>query len=62
MKVLVTGIDGMIGHKIAQSLSENFTILGLTRKKIKPRNLGLNKCQLITHDFLTDNIESLILL
>jgi dTDP-4-dehydrorhamnose reductase len=60
MKVLVTGIDGMIGHKIAQSLSENFTILGLTRKKIKPRNLGLNKCQLITHDFLTDNIFNLL--
>ena len=60
MKVLVTGIDGMIGHKIAQSLSKNFTILGLTRKKIKPRNLGLNKCQLITHDFLTDNIFNLL--
>ena len=34
MKVLILGIDGMIGHKIAQSLSNDFILFGSTRKNI----------------------------
>ena len=33
MRILILGIDGMIGHKIAQSLSDDFIITGTTRKK-----------------------------
>ena len=60
MKIFITGIDGMIGHKIAQSLSDEYTIIGSTRKNIKPEDLGINECELITHDFLKDDILKIL--
>ena len=60
MKILVLGVDGMIGHKIAQTLSQDFKVIGTTRKKIKPEDLGIKKCELIHHDFLTDNTFNLL--
>ena len=60
MKILVTGIDGMIGHKIAQSLSKEFQVFGSTRKKIKSINIGTEKCEIINHDFIIDNNLGLI--
>lgn len=60
MKIFITGIDGMIGHKIAQSLSEEHTIIGTSRKNIKSEDLGINECELITHDFLKDDILKIL--
>ena len=51
MKILISGIDGMIGHKIGQSLSKDFDIIGTTRKNIKPLDIGITNCKLISHDF-----------
>jgi len=55
MKVLILGIDGMIGHKIAQSLSHDFILFGSTRKNINIDAIGLDKGSLIHHDFLIDD-------
>ena len=60
MKIFITGIDGMIGHKIAQSLSKEHTIIGSSRKNIKSEDLGINDCELITHDFLKDDILEIL--
>ena len=54
MKILILGIDGMIGHKIAQSLSEDFILIGSTRKNISNSDIGIKNCNLITHNFITD--------
>jgi len=59
MKVLVLGIDGMVGHKIAQSLTNNFEVFGSSRKKIKIQEIGLNKALILNHDFLKDDYNSL---
>ena len=64
MKVLILGIDGMIGHKIAKSLSRDFVLFGSTRKNITIDSIGLKSCCLVHHDFLikdfvgVDNIVS----
>ena len=60
MRILILGIDGMIGHKIAQSLSHDFTVIGTTRKKIIPKNIGIKKGEFILHDFLTDDTSDLL--
>jgi dTDP-4-dehydrorhamnose reductase len=60
MRILVLGIDGMIGHKIAQSLSEDFTIIGTTRKKNILQNIGIKKGEFVLHDFLNDNTLDLL--
>ena len=60
MKILVLGIDGMIGHKIAQSLDNDLTIIGSTRKKIKNIDIGLKNCELISHDCIKDNTLNLL--
>ncbi len=52
MKVLILGIDGMIGHKIAQSLSNDFVLFGSTRKNITIDSIGLKSCSLAYYDFL----------
>ena len=59
MKVLVLGIDGMVGHKIAQSLTNNFEVFGSSRKKIKIQEIGLDKALILNHDFLKDDYNSL---
>jgi dTDP-4-dehydrorhamnose reductase len=60
MRILVLGIDGMIGHKIAQSLSDDFTIIGTTRKKNILQNIGIKKGEFVLHDFLNDNTLDLL--
>ena len=59
MKVLVLGVDGMIGHKITQSLIKDFDLFVTTRRKSINFNIGLNKEQIIFHDFLVDNTDEL---
>ena len=59
MKILITGIDGMIGHKIAQSLSQDFYVIGSTRKNIKPLDLGINKCKLVNIDDTEKFLENI---
>ena len=58
MKILILGIDGMIGHKIAQSLNNNFDVIGSLRKDINSQSLGLKNCSLFKRDFLVDNFIS----
>ena len=60
MRILVLGIDGMIGHKIAQSLSDDFIIIGTTRKKNISKNIGIKKAEFVLHNFLTDNTLDLL--
>ena len=59
MKVLILGIDGMIGHKIAQSLNQDYELYGSSRKHL--RNLGLKILdgKIIYHDFLIHNLRTL---
>ena len=40
MKILILGIDGMIGHKIAQRLSFSNEIFGTSRKEIDSKTIG----------------------
>ena len=42
MRILILGIDGMIGHKIAQSLSQDYEVIGSTRKDVNHQKIGLN--------------------
>ena len=60
MKVLVLGIDGMIGHKIAQSIQNNYELIGTSRKDIKNQDIGLNQGKIVKYDFLKHNLESLL--
>lgn len=60
MKVLVLGIDGMIGHKIAQSIQNNYELFGTSKKDIKNQDIGLNQGKIVKHDFLKHNLESLL--
>ena len=63
MKVLILGIDGMIGHKIAQSLSRDFVLFGSTRKDITIDSIGLKSCCLVYYDFLIkDNFSFIVLI
>ena len=50
MKVLILGVDGMIGHKIAQSLISNFHVVGSTRKNINLKKLSLDGLQIFQKD------------
>ena len=59
MKVLILGIDGMIGHKIAQSLSQDYDIYGSSRKNIVINDIGIKFGKIVYHDFLIHNIEDL---
>ena len=60
MKVLILGVDGMIGHKIAQSLDQYFDIFGTTRKKINNSKIGIKNGKIIVHDILINNSEALL--
>ena len=60
MKVLVLGIDGMIGHKIAQSIQNNYELIGTSRKELKNQDIGLDQGKIVKHDFLKHNSESLL--
>ena len=41
MKVLILGIDGMIGHKIAHSLNQDYELYGSSRKDIDIKDLKI---------------------
>ena len=58
MKVLILGVDGMIGHKIAQSLISNFHVVGSTRKNINLKKVSLDGLQIFQKDFLKDDISN----
>lgn len=58
MKILISGIDGMIGHKIAQSLSKDYEIIGSTRKDINLQSIGLKDGSLYKKDFIEDDHKS----
>tara|TARA_X000000950_G_scaffold271686_1_gene353164 strand:- start:5548 stop:6417 length:870 start_codon:yes stop_codon:yes gene_type:complete len=60
MKVLVLGIDGMIGHKIAQSIQNNYELIGTSRRDLKNQDIGLNQGKIVKHDFLKHNLVSLL--
>ena len=60
MKVLVLGIDGMIGHKIAQSIQNNYELFGTSRKDLKIQDIGLHQGKIVKHDFLKNNLENLL--
>ena len=55
MRILILGIDGMIGHKIAQSLSQDYEVIGSTRKDVNHQKIGLNNCLLYKKDFIIDD-------
>ena len=60
MKILILGVDGMIGHKIAQSLDNDLIVIGSTRKNIENIDIGLKNCKLITHDCIAENTLSFL--
>ena len=55
MKVLILGVDGMIGHKIAQSLISDFHVVGSTRKNVSANQLFLQGLEIFHKDFLRDD-------
>ena len=60
MKVLILGIDGMIGHKIAHSLSQDYDLYGSSRKDIDIKDLKIPNGKIVYHDFLFHNLEKLL--
>jgi len=60
MKVLILGIDGMIGHKIAQSLIQDFEVYGSSRKKLDIKDIKLKNGKIVFHDFLVHDLENLL--
>ena len=46
MKILILGADGMIGHKIAHSLYQDFDLILTSRKKISIESIGVNSGRL----------------
>ena len=60
MKVLILGSDGMIGHKIAQSLNDNCELILSSRKSISLDTIGLKRGKILLHDLITDNLDSML--
>ena len=60
MKILILGADGMIGHKIAHSLYQDFDLILTSRKKISTESIGINSGKLIYHDFLNNMTYDLL--
>ena len=61
MKILILGVDGMIGHKIYQSLStENFNIIATSKKDISRLPIDFAKAKFIQYSFSGNNINELI--
>ena len=59
MKILILGADGMIGHKIAQSL-EDFELILASRKSISSKSIGIIKGKMVLHDLITDSLDLLL--
>ena len=61
MKVLILGIDGMIGHKIAHSLSQDFELYGSSRKKNRYWGLKNSRWEnYLSRFYLFHNLEKLL--
>ena len=60
MKILILGADGMIGHKIAHSLYQDFDLILTSRKKISIESIGVNSGKFIYHDFLNNMTYDLL--
>lgn len=59
MRILILGADGMIGHKIAQSL-EDFELILASRKSISSKSIGITKGKMVLHNLITDSLDSLL--
>ena len=59
MKILILGADGMIGHKIAQSL-EDFELILASRKSISSKSIGIIKGKMVLHNLITDSLDLLL--
>jgi len=53
-KILILGVDGMIGHKIAQVLAINNEVTGTSRKEISSSDLGIKRATILNKDFIID--------
>ena len=60
MRILILGISGMLGHKLAQILDSDFDLVGLSRKKVTPKLLGLKNTNIVYHDLLKEDIQSIL--
>ena len=61
MKVLIIGADGMIGHKIAQTLHENgFEIFLNSRSRSDILKKLYPSCKIFQFDFLKQKIHNLL--
>ena len=60
MKVLILGSDGMIGHKIAQSLNDDCELILSSRKSISLDTIGVKRGKILLHDLITDNLDSML--
>ena len=61
MKVLILGVDGMIGHKIAQYLEDQFDIVGTSRKKLSGEYIGLKKTCIVNIDLFNNDSKKLLI-
>jgi dTDP-4-dehydrorhamnose reductase len=59
MRILILGADGMIGHKIAQSL-EDFELILASRKSISSKSIGIIKGKMVLHNLITDSLDLLL--
>ena len=60
MKILILGADGMIGHKIAHSLVDDFELILTSRKSISSESLGIINGKILLHNLVTDSLDSLL--
>ena len=59
MRILILGADGMIGHKIAQSL-EDFELILASRKSISSKSIVIIKGKMVLHNLITDSLDLLL--
>ena len=59
MRILILGADGMIGHKIAQSL-EYFELILASRKSISSKSIGIINGKMVLHNLITDSLDLLL--
>ena len=59
MRILILGADGMIGHKIAQSL-EDFELILASRKSISLKSIGIINGKMVLHNLITDSLDLLL--
>lgn len=62
MKVLILGADGMIGHKMAQSLNEEYGLEIILNSRSKSEVLSqlYPKCKVYKYDFLKEDVNNFL--